>query len=439
MIRPSDMDPATQFQSGDGGLLISTIVHEPSAAEPARSPRFNQRKEAILHAAAALINRLGLGDTTLGVVADEIGLNLKSLRYYFEKREDLVVAAFTRSIALHRELVDAAFTQASPELRIRRYVSEYFAMHARVARGEQPQFAYFSDLRAVTEPHSLRVYSQYTDLFRATRTLLHTPGDTWSRRELNARTHQLISQLSWAVGWINGYVPQDFQRVADRMTDLLLNGMALRQVDLSQMIVGAPPPESGRLSQESFLRTATMLINEQGYRGASVEKISATLNVTTGAFYHHNETRDALVVACFDRTLEVLGQAQDLAMSSDLDGASRVSATAVGLVARQMKAEGTMLRTTALTVVGPELRAEIMRRLSLISFRFADMLNDGLADGSVRVCDLRIASEMVMATVNSAAELGRWVEEPSESDVADLYVRPLLYGLINSAGRAAAG
>ena len=35
-------------------------------------------------------------------------------------------------------------------------------------------------------------------------------------------------------------------------------------------------------------------MNEHGYLGASVQKISERLNVTKGAFYHHIEAKDDL-------------------------------------------------------------------------------------------------------------------------------------------------
>ena len=100
-----------------------------------------------------------------------------------------------------------------------------------------------------------------------------------------------------------------------------------------------------------------------------------------------------------------------------------------------MSAEGALLRTSALTAIGPELRTEMARRLTLLTWRFADMLNDGMSDGSVRVCDIRIASEMVTAMINSAQELQRWVPSADASNAATLYIRPLLDGFLASARR----
>lgn len=396
--------------------------------------RFERRKDAILNAAAILINRVGLGETTLALVAAEIGLNLKSLRYYFERREDLIVATYLRSIALHRGIVATASKEKNSEARVRRFVEEYYAMFARVARGEQAEFAYFGDLRALTDPHASIVYGEYNQFFRDVRSLLQPRPAPWSKAQINARTHMLISQLLWSVAWIGTYVPEDYGRVAARLSDILLRGVAATPVAPRAQVasVDVPTIDTDRLTQESFLRTATALINEHGYRGASIERISAELNVSRGAFYHHYDARDALVVACFERTFRELRSAQSAAMSQDVDGIIKVASTAVELVTQQLAVEGFMLRTTALTVVGPDLRAEMTRRMSLATFRFADMLSDGFADGSVRIADPRIASEMVTATINSAAELRRWVPGATRREVADLYVQPLLHGLLDA-------
>lgn len=427
-MRTTAASRAVSSEGSDVGIGVARSAGD----EPTR---YDLRRQAVLNAASALINRVGLGNTTLALVADEIGLNLKSLRHYFARREDLMVEAFLQSIALHKELVSAAMEEATPERRVRSLVRRYFALLAQVVNRERPEFTYFSDLRALTEPHSLVVYQEYTHWFRAVRALLRSGMPTSDRATLNARTHMLVSQLLWSVAWIWNYVPEDFGRVADRLSDILLNGIATGHVGLQPTpaaLLARRAPASNVLSQEAYLRAATILINEHGYRGASIERISAMLNVSRAAFYHHYEASDDLVVACFNRTFNLLRQAQSAAMSQEGSGISRAASAAVDLVTRQVTVEGLMLRTTALTVVGPELRQEMSRRMSLATFRFQDMLSDGAADGSVKICDLRIASEMMTATINSAAELGRWVPNIVPEQVSSLYVRPMLYGLFTA-------
>jgi AcrR family transcriptional regulator len=394
--------------------------------------KYDRRREEILNAAGAIINRHGLRDATLAVIASEIGLNLKSLRYYFERREDLVSAAFLRSIELHRRLAEDAMAGRDVEARVRKFVNSYFDLQASVRRGERPAFVHFGDIRALTDEYLELVGKAYVDFFRVTRRLFQTTDQMWPRDERSAKAHMLISQLLWSVVWLDNHTPEDFPRVAERLLDILLHGISARPVNLNVWIdaISDPPPASEGLSRESFLRTATHLINEEGYRGASVDRISSVLKVTKGAFYHYNETRDGLVVDCFDRTFEIVREAQDRAYSLNVDSLAHVGAAVVSLVRRQMRPEGALLRTSALTAIGIDHRLEMARRMSLLTLRFADMLNDGLLDGSVRVCDMRIASEMVTATINSAQELQRWIPSATRDTAADLYVRPLVYGLL---------
>lgn len=405
-------------------------------AEPApRGQRFERRKEEILNAAGALFNEHGLKDATLAVVASEIGLNLKSLRYYYRRRDDLVAAAFERSIGRLRTLVEAALANDTFEARLRGFVRSYFELQARIARKEEPELVHFGDERALTGPHLKAVVGDYVDFYGLVCRLFHNAVPRWTPVQQDAHAHLLISQLHWSVVWIDDYVPEDYGRAAERLCDILLNGIAADASVLDIDIVEMPTPfgVSDRLSQESFLRAATTLINDFGYRGASVDRISAMLKVTKGAFYHHNETRDALVVACFQRTFSIIRAAQDLALARKAKGFSQAASAAVSLISRQMRPEGVLLRTSALTAVGPDLRREMSRKMSLSTWRFADMLNDGLIDGSVRLCDMRIASETVTAAINAAQELQRWVPAADTENSTTLYLRPLLLGFLRSA------
>lgn len=413
---------------------MAQLQKMPPEEEGQTPSRFDRRKEEILNAAGALFNRHGLRDTTLAIVAADIGLNLKSLRYYFQRKEELVTAAFMRAIDLHKALFDDALEIKEFAPRIRRFVGNYFELQARVRRKEIPQFVHFGDIRALAEPHIDQVGAAYVELFRKTRRLFRNVEVSWVPDQQSANAHMLISQLLWSVIWLDGFAPQDFPRVADRLTDVLLHGLAAGQVSLPASSDALPTPfrPLDPLSQDSFLMAATQLINEMGYRGASVDRISAKLNVSKGAFYHYNETRDDLVVACFERTFEIIRQAQDLALAEQTNGLSHVAAAAASLVSRQMRPEGELLRTSALTAVGPELRQELQRSMSASTLRFSDMLNDGLMDGSVRICDMRIASEMVTAVVNSAQELQRWVPGADASNSVTLYVQPLLNGFLGS-------
>jgi hypothetical protein len=71
----------------------------------------------------------------------------------------------------------------------------------------------------------------------------------------------------------------------------------------------------------------------------------------------------------------------------------------------------------------------MLRQMDQVTDRFTDMIADGMIDGSVRSCDARIAGQMLMAQVNSAAELRNWVPGVTPESSVELYARPILKGL----------
>ena len=64
------------------------------------------------------------------------------------------------------------------------------------------------------------------------------------------------------------------------------------------------------------------MVNEQGYHGTLIDKISAQLHVTKGSSYHHhhhhhhhndNNNKQDLIFTCFERTFAVLRRGLSLA------------------------------------------------------------------------------------------------------------------------------
>jgi AcrR family transcriptional regulator len=395
------------------------------------SPRFRAKREQILQAAANKFNQFGVRGATLEDIAIDVGMNLTSIRHYFRKKEDLVAAGFAWSIDVHRARIELSMSAGSPEARVRDFVRRYFAFRRRVRAGEEMDVMSFGDLRSLSEPHASQVWPKYVELFRLVRNIVADPAEIEEHRHrVNARAHLLISQLMRSVYWLPEYPASELDRVEARFTDVLLNGIA--QPDASglkcmiELSEKAPPDKR---SWESFLLAATRLINQQGYRGASVERIARQMNVTKGSFYHHIRAKDALVVACFDRNYQLLQEAQRLAIAHEKRGIEQAYAAAAALVRRQQTPAGPLLRNSALTSVDPDTRKQMLRQMDQIVVRFTDMLSDGIIDGSARPCDTRVASQMLMAMVNSAAELKAWVPDLTADASVPLYCTPMFRGL----------
>jgi len=184
----------------------------------------------------------------------------------------------------------------------------------------------------------------------------------------------------------------------------------------------------GEAHRETFLLAATRLINQRGYRGASVEKMSASLNVTKGSFYHHHQAKDDVVETCFHRTFEVFRAAQAAARALDADEWTQLASAAAALVEFQLSEQGPLLRTSALSALPETIRGEMVALSDRVSDRWAAMISDGIANGSVRPVDPFIAAQMLNATLNAAADLSVLLPGVGGREAADLYAQPLLMG-----------
>jgi AcrR family transcriptional regulator len=396
--------------------------------------RYQEKREALLDAAARLFNNQGVKGTTLSSIAASVGLITNSVTYYYRRKEDLARACFLRSIDALDALARAAAAEPGVAERVRSFFARYAQQLADIEQGRHVQLVNFNDIRALPSPHAEEVFAAYTDMFRRIRRLLKGEETAHlSRDDLNARTHIVVSIAHWVRSWIGSYEADEYLRMGDRVSDILLRGLAgagatwlasdgERDWRLATGSSGAP---------EAFLSAATVLVNEQGYRGASVDKISARLNVTKGSFYHHNDTKHDLITECFERTFSVVRQALRLAEAGSGSGWQRACAATRALVRFQLTDAGPLLRTTAISALpDEEHREQVRQTMYRLTERMANLVVDGMMDGSIRPLDAAIAARAVFAAINAAAELHRWLPGATVDNVAEVYVRPIFEGVL---------
>ena len=395
--------------------------------------RFQEKREAILSAAALLFNEHGLKGATLADIAGSVGLVTNSVTYYYRKKEDLAKACLLRSIATFDAVAIAAIATGIdvPE-RVRAFFRGHAQLLADMDEGRHVPLIAFNDIRALPEPQLGELFAAYTAMFRRVRGLLNGAQTAHlGRDDLNARAHMVLSIANWMGPWIDRVEPAGYARIADRVSDIVVHGIA------GAGSVWSPPDEdwhptaSADSTSEAFLRAATVLVNEQGYRGASVDRISARLNLTKGSFYHHHDNKLDLISACFERTFAVMRQALIRAETGPGSGWSRACAAACALVRYQLSADGPLLRATATSALPDTAQREhVQATLRRLTERMTGVLVDGMVDGSVRPLDPAIAAQTTVAAINAAAELHRWVPGVTPAVAADLYVRAVFEGVL---------
>ncbi len=407
-----------------------------TAADPStrETRRFQEKKALVLDAASALINDKGAAGMTLAAVAEAVGLNTASVTYYFKRRDDLAVACYHRALERIEEMVDAAAGEADPRARVRRYLALNIDLLRQVRAGEARPITVLSDIRTMEDPVRVTLSDRYRTIMRRVRGFFGPDHDEATKQRNVARTHVLLENVYWLPLWLARYSSHDFPRVLARMMELFDHGLVVDCASLpfATILDLTATTDSAGAAQQRFLQAATRLINERGYRGASVERIASELNVTKGSFYHHLEAKDDLVLACFRRSFETVTQAQRQADDAGGDHLQRLMTSFATLLDVQFSERGPLLRTTALQALPTEFREGVIDSSNRMARRFAGTIIDGISEGSIRAVDPLIASQMLMPAINCAYELRNWAAGMDEGEAIRVYASTLATGLFDS-------
>jgi len=392
--------------------------------------RFRAKRDAILAAAAEAINEQSAKGMTFADVARRVGLNTTSVTYYFKRKEDLAAAAFEHTLDYLLVMLDTAMEAATPEERVRRYLALNMERLARIERGQEKAFAVLSDLRATEEPVRSRLMSGWREVFRRTRALWG-PSPSRAHTDLyGARAHVLLENTFWLPVWLTRYEPDQYGRVEARLMEVLAHGIAPADAGWQPTMLDLEH-EDAEPGRAAFLLAATRLINELGYRGASVQRIASELNVTKGSFYHHLDAKDDLVAACYRRSFDTIADAQAQADSRGGTHWQRLSSTIATLLDIQFAERAPLLRTTALSGLPAEVRDAMVSRSNRIARRFAGTIMDGIAEGSIRPVDALIAAQTLMALQNAAFDMRKWAGTMPRERAIALYASTLLFGMFD--------
>lgn len=417
------------------GSLPDTAPSAGPLNDAVETGRFREKRNNILDAATVLVNKHGINGMTIVDVAKMVNLNTTSITYYFKKKEDLANAVLERSLGHFKEMVDEAGREATPRDRIKKFIENNIDRLAMIDRGEAPPYAYLSDVRAISEPYRTALSAQYVTAFQALRDYFGPINSERDKAIANARTHVFLENMFWLPAWIKRYAIQDYDRLKIRLFEIFDKGIAPQGSSFSPSLnlnIQHPMPEDNYSDMaKKFLRAATTLINERGFRGASVKRITEHLSVTKGSFYHHLDAKNDLVLDCFQYSYNRVSSIQKNSLSLEGNQWQQLCVIFCSLLDIQLLGEFPFLRTTALQALPSEIRPRVIDRSNRIARRFAGILIDGISENTVRTVDPLIASQCIMAMLNSAYELRGWASNLEPDEAIYLYGSTIAFGLFD--------
>ncbi|WP_174278797.1 TetR/AcrR family transcriptional regulator [Sphingomonas bacterium] len=396
----------------------------------AGTARFRRKRDAILAAAAEAINEQSAKGMTFADVARRVGLNTTSVTYYFKRKDELAAAAFEHTLDYLLRMLDTAAREPTAADRVRRYLQLNLERLVRVREEAERPLAVLSDLRATEEPARTRLMAGWREVFRRTRALWGAAGTRAAKDLHGARAHVLLENTFWLPVVLARYEPDQWTRVVDRLMDLFAHGLAVPGARWTPELLDLAHEER-EPGRAQFLIAATRLINTLGYRGASVQRIAGELNVTKGSFYHHLDAKDELVIACYRRSFDTIGDAQAAADRAGGSHWQRLTSAVATLLDVQFAERAPLLRTTALSGLPVDVRTAMVDRSNRIARRYAGTMMDGAAEGSVRPVDALIAAQALMALQNAAFDMRKWAATMPRERAIAMYGSCLFHGLFD--------
>lgn len=197
--------------------------------------------------------------------------------------------------------------------------------------------------------------------------------------------------------------------------------------------VPASPPSPSiaqRPREAELIRAATRLFRERGFHATSMQDLGEALGMNRGSLYHYISSKDDLLWTITSGAFDMLEQRVLPVLGGERPPVERLtSAIHEHLrVAADHEDEFTLMHIE-LRALNAERRAEMLERRHAYEAAWRRTIEDGIAGGALRPCDVRMAGITILSLCNWFTQWYRADGPLGVDEVADTFARHLLTGL----------
>ena len=149
-----------------------------------------------------------------------------------------------------------------------------------------------------------------------------------------------------------------------------------------------------------LLKAAATCFNEKGYSGTSLKDVARHLGLTDAAIYYYVRNKEELVYQCYLRAAELGREAMRRGVAEGSNGFERALRYIEYHVDIMVGDEGPVAIMSEIPGLKREHRNEILEVSRRHSAAFEKILEDGIADGSIAPCNVRMTGNAIMGSIN---------------------------------------
>ena len=155
-----------------------------------------------------------------------------------------------------------------------------------------------------------------------------------------------------------------------------------------------------QLQKDRMLKAAAHCFNQKGYSGTSLKDVSMMLGLTDAALYYYVRNKEELVYLCYLRAADVGREALQRAVSDGSSGLDKVVRYLTNHVDYMVGERGPIAIMSEIPSLKPAHRDEILALSRDHSAAFEALIEEGIADGSIAPCDVRMTGNAIMGSIN---------------------------------------
>jgi AcrR family transcriptional regulator len=176
--------------------------------------------------------------------------------------------------------------------------------------------------------------------------------------------------------------------------------------------------------------TATRLFRQRGFHATSMQDLGEALGMNRGSIYHYISGKHELLWAILNRALDLLEARVLPVLEADAPAVERLT----GAIREHLRvasdhADELALIQIEMRALNRERQHEIIARRDAYERHWREAIEAGIADGSLRAFDVRLAGIGILSACNWFTQWYRPDGPMSVDDVADAFAELFLGGL----------
>jgi AcrR family transcriptional regulator len=155
-----------------------------------------------------------------------------------------------------------------------------------------------------------------------------------------------------------------------------------------------------QLKRDRMLKAAAHCFNLKGYSGTSLKDVADMLGLTDAALYYYVHGKEELVYLCYVRAADVGREAMQRAVTEGENGLETVRRYLRYHIEIMVGERGPIAIMSEIPSLKPDHRKEVLELSRKHSTAFEAILKQGVDDGSIGTCDVRMTGNAIMGSLN---------------------------------------